>query len=207
MATRAPAERPALALVEGGGESAIAPSDAEADQLYAEALAAARRAARVAVAFEQAARRSPDPAWAEAAVVSRRAESALRIAAETVPELPAEARRRGGRAICLGSLVVDRERRVARYADCPVSLTRLEFDLLVALAERADEVVSKADLLRQVWGYAGRTLRTRTVDSHASRLRRALHRAGAPESAVENVWAVGYRLAICESPEPPGRAA
>ena len=49
------------------------------------------------------------------------------------------------------------------------------------------------DLLRRVWGYAGRA-RTRTVDSHASRLRNKLRAAGAELPHVINVWGRGYRL-------------
>jgi len=53
-------------------------------------------------------------------------------------------------------------------------------------------VFTKEDLLRDVWGF--RSLgRTRTLDSHASRLRRKLVAAGAG-TVVVNVWGVGYRL-------------
>ena len=105
------------------------------------------------------------------------------------------------RAIAIGQLSVDRARRLAFWDGALVPLSRLEFDLLVALAERAGEVVSKADLLRSVWGYAGRVTRTRTVDSHASRLRRSLCRAGADAGTIANVWAVGYRLCVGEPAE------
>ena len=51
---------------------------------------------------------------------------------------------------------------------------------------------TKEQLLRDVWGF--RSLgRTRTLDSHASRLRRKLEAAGAP-GVVVNDWGVGYRL-------------
>jgi DNA-binding response OmpR family regulator len=54
-------------------------------------------------------------------------------------------------------------------------------------------VFTKGELLRDVWNYrvAGRT---RTLDSHASRLRRKLREAGSQATLVENVWGVGYRL-------------
>jgi len=208
MTTAPHSERRALTLVAEPTTAphASTPTDAEADQLYAEAIAAARRAARVAGALERAATRSVDPAWAEAAAMSRRAEDTLRRAAQAVPELPAGAVRRAWRIITVGPLVIDCERRIARYADRLVSLTRLEFDLLRALAEQAGCCVTKADLLRQVWGYAGSTIRTRTVDSHASRVRRILAAAGAPAGAVENVWGVGYRLVVPESVEPDSAA-
>jgi DNA-binding response OmpR family regulator len=116
-----------------------------------------------------------------------------------MPEAPpggAEAEPR--RVIAIGQLSVDRARRLAFWDGALVPLTRLEFDLLVALAERPGEVVPKADLLRSVWGYAGPVTRTRTVDSHASRLRRSLCRAGAGAGTIANVWGVGYRLCVAE---------
>ena len=66
-----------------------------------------------------------------------------------------------------------------------------EFALLHTLATDPGHVFTKEELLRNVWGY--RSLgRTRTLDSHASRLRRKLD----PESGrfVVNCWGVGYRL-------------
>ena len=52
---------------------------------------------------------------------------------------------------------------------------------------------TKAELFLDVWGF--RVVgRTRTLDSHASRLRRKLRDAGSPVELVENVWGVGYRL-------------
>ena len=52
---------------------------------------------------------------------------------------------------------------------------------------------TKAELLRDVWGYRVPG-RTRTLDSHASRLRRKLREAGGGTELVDNVWGVGYRL-------------
>ena len=74
----------------------------------------------------------------------------------------------------------------------PVQLSAKEYELLVALAEDPERVFKKEDLLRDVWGF--RSLgRTRTLDSHASRLRRKLNRGG-DAGYVLNVWGVGYRL-------------
>ena len=72
-----------------------------------------------------------------------------------------------------------------------MELSNKEFSLLRVLAADPTRVFSKEELLRDVWGY--RTLaRTRTLDSHASRLRRKLD----PEHGrfVVNCWGVGYRL-------------
>ena len=55
------------------------------------------------------------------------------------------------------------------------------------------------ELLYEVWEYRA-PARTRTLDSHASRLRRKLREAGPGQSLVENVWGVGYRL-LGELPE------
>jgi DNA-binding response OmpR family regulator len=73
-----------------------------------------------------------------------------------------------------------------------VILSGKEYDLLVKLASDPERVFKKEELLRDVWGF--RSLgRTRTLDSHASRLRRKL---AAPQGTryVRNVWGVGYCL-------------
>jgi DNA-binding response OmpR family regulator len=198
VATTSPSERPPLALApEPILEEPPRIDEAEADRLYADAMAAARRAARVAADLERAAVCAGHPAWRAAATSARRAEASLRTAAQTVPEIPPDAPADPRRAIVLGNLTINRARRAAFWTDTPLALTRLEFDLLVALAERPGEVLTKDDLLRRVWGYAGRA-RTRTVDSHASRLRRSLHAAGAPGATVVNVWGIGYRLTVTD---------
>jgi len=89
-------------------------------------------------------------------------------------------------------LVVDLASRTVRVAGEQVHLSAKEYELLVALAEDPERVFKKEDLLRDVWGF--RSLgRTRTLDSHASRLRRKLNRGG-EDGYVLNVWGVGYRL-------------
>jgi DNA-binding response OmpR family regulator len=72
-----------------------------------------------------------------------------------------------------------------------VALRRLEFELLARLAADPERVFTKHELLRSVWGYRSQGS-TRTVDSHASRLRRKLEACG--DSWVINVWGIGYRL-------------
>lgn len=103
-------------------------------------------------------------------------------------------RRGGGRrdGPCrVGELVVDPARRKAWVGEREVQLSKKEFALLRVLASDPHRVFSKRDLLSDVWGY--RTpAKTRTLDSHASRLRRKLD----PENGlyVVNCWGVGYRL-------------
>jgi DNA-binding response OmpR family regulator len=74
-----------------------------------------------------------------------------------------------------------------------VGLRRLEYALLVHLAREPERVYTKDELLRDVWGFRS-TGATRTLDSHACRLRQALARAGA-EDWVCATRGVGYRLA------------
>jgi DNA-binding response OmpR family regulator len=97
---------------------------------------------------------------------------------------------------------VDVATRDVRIDGRRVALSQKEFQLLVCLAREPRRVFTKAELLHDVWNYRA-TGRTRTLDSHASRLRRKLRDAAvAPVavSLVENVWGVGYRL-LGELPE------
>jgi DNA-binding response OmpR family regulator len=105
--------------------------------------------------------------------------------------------------IRVGDLVVDSSRREATVAGRPVRLANKEFALLRVLAAEPTRVFTKQELLRDIWGYRA-VGRTRTLDSHASRLRRKLD----PEHAryVVNVWGYGYRL-IDAPGNPDGRAA
>ena len=91
-----------------------------------------------------------------------------------------------------GPIVVDCvTRRVTVHARA-LSLPAKEYELLAKLATEPARVFTKEQLLRDVWGY--RSIgRTRTLDSHASRLRRRLAQAGGGPCVV-NVWGVGYRL-------------
>jgi DNA-binding response OmpR family regulator len=100
-----------------------------------------------------------------------------------------EARREGPRRV--GEIFIDPSRREVRVGERMVSLANKEFSLLCALATEPRRVFTKEELLRDVWGFRSMG-RTRTLDSHASRLRRKLD----PESGsyVVNVWGVGYRL-------------
>jgi DNA-binding response OmpR family regulator len=91
----------------------------------------------------------------------------------------------------VGELVVDPARRRTWLGRQPIELSAKEFSLLRVLATDPHRVFTKRELLGQVWGY--RTpAKTRTLDSHASRLRRKLD----PDDGrfVINCWGVGYRL-------------
>jgi DNA-binding response OmpR family regulator len=93
--------------------------------------------------------------------------------------------------IQVGDLLIDRAARRVMVSGASVMLAAKEFELLVKLAGEPTRVFTKEQLLREVWGF--RSLgRTRTLDSHASRLRRKLSAAGG--DYVRNVWGVGYSL-------------
>jgi DNA-binding response OmpR family regulator len=94
--------------------------------------------------------------------------------------------------IDVGSLSIDRAaRRVVANGE-EVELSAKEFALLVKLASDPDRVFTREQLLRDVWGF--RTyVPTRTLESHASRIRRKLAAAGLAGWVV-NAWGVGYKL-------------
>ena len=94
------------------------------------------------------------------------------------------------RLLRAGRLVLDLSRRQARLGDAAIELTQREFRLLVCLAERPGDVVSRERLLAEVWGYhfdPG----SNVVDVCVRRTRKKL----GPEAPIETVRNVGYRLA------------
>lgn len=91
-----------------------------------------------------------------------------------------------------GAIRVDEVTRTVTVAGRSVRLAGKEYELLLKLMSEPNRVWTKEQLLRDVWGF--RALgRTRTLDSHASRLRRKLQGDGDGPFVV-NVWGVGYRL-------------
>lgn len=97
-----------------------------------------------------------------------------------------------GDLIVAGDLVIDQPTRRVRVRDTVVDLSAKEFELVVKLASEPYRVFTKEELLREVWGY--RALgRTRTLESHASRVRKKLC-ITAEDHFIVNVWGVGYRM-------------
>ncbi len=93
--------------------------------------------------------------------------------------------------IRVGTLELDPPSREVTVRGKRVDLSQKEFALLRVLAAEPARVFTKEELLRGVWGF--RSLgATRTLDSHACRLRQKLARSG--DRYVVNVWGVGYRL-------------
>jgi DNA-binding response OmpR family regulator len=102
----------------------------------------------------------------------------------------AEGRRAQG-VLRVRDLTIDPTTRIVRLAGKRIELSAKEFALLHALAAEPTRVYRKQELLRDVWGYlaAGNT---RTLDAHASRLRKKLDASRRPW--VVNVRGVGYKL-------------
>jgi DNA-binding response OmpR family regulator len=92
----------------------------------------------------------------------------------------------------LGELFIDPPRRKVTVGGREVHLARKEFTLLRVLATDPTRIFSKDELLRAVWGNRFPEGGSRTLDSHASRLRRKLD----PEHTrfIDNSWGIGYRL-------------
>jgi len=74
-----------------------------------------------------------------------------------------------------------------------VTLRPKEFDLLIALLQRDGQVVTRAELLEEVWGYSGEVY-SRTVDTHVAELRRKLETNAAKPRHILTVRKTGYRI-------------
>ena len=97
-------------------------------------------------------------------------------------------------AVEAGEISIDLPTRCVRVGGIRLHLPAKEYELLVKLAEQPTRVFTKEELLREVWGFRAMG-RTRTLDSHASRLRRKI--AAITETPyVLNEWGVGYRLML-----------
>ncbi|RAY12521.1 DNA-binding response regulator [Actinomadura craniellae] len=92
----------------------------------------------------------------------------------------------------VGGLSVDPDRREAELDGTPLELTRREFDLLAYLAARPGRVVSRRELLAEVWRQAYGD--DQTIDVHLSWLRRKLGETAAAPRYLHTVRGVGVRL-------------
>jgi DNA-binding response OmpR family regulator len=93
----------------------------------------------------------------------------------------------------LGVLQLDPVERTLHHGARAVTLTPRAVELLAALARRPGRVVSRHELLRDVWGYDA-SVTTRTVDAHVAELRRKLAQLGVDPELIGTVWKTGYRL-------------
>jgi DNA-binding response OmpR family regulator len=89
-------------------------------------------------------------------------------------------------------VVLDHAGQTVRRDGTSVLLTAKERDLLAVLLEQRGRVVPRAELLRRVWGYSA-DVRTRTLDTHISALRRKLERLPGPPPRLVAAHGLGYR--------------
>jgi DNA-binding response OmpR family regulator len=92
-----------------------------------------------------------------------------------------------------GGVEVDFLSYEARCNGTPVEMTRKEFAILRYLASRGGEVVSRDDLLNEVWGYESYPS-SRTVDNHVASLRAKLERNSPEPEHIRTVHGVGYKF-------------
>ncbi len=96
--------------------------------------------------------------------------------------------------IRIGELVVDRSRRRVTLGGQGLQLTPTEYRLLVALASRPDEILSREELAQLVWGYQD-VSSGRTIDVHIRRLRVKLASGPVPPPPIISVRGFGYKIA------------
>jgi two-component system, OmpR family, response regulator MtrA len=95
-------------------------------------------------------------------------------------------------ALEIGDIAIDVAGHVVRRGDEAISLTPLEFDLLVALARKPWQVFTREVLLEQVWGYR-HAADTRLVNVHVQRLRSKIEKDPERPEIVVTVRGVGYK--------------
>jgi two-component system response regulator VicR len=115
-----------------------------------------------------------------------RVKSVLRRAAPRPAEASLE-------TVQAGQLTVDAARHEVRWHEIELELTALEFDLLHSLARHAGQVLSREQLLEQVWGYDYYG-DLRVVDAAIKRLRARLRQAVPHDEIITTVRGVGYKL-------------
>ena len=88
-------------------------------------------------------------------------------------------------------LYLDFQRKTVSLDMERLRLTRKEYELIAMLVQNAGEIVSRPDLLQQIWGYSNQ-IRTRTLDVHIRRLRRKLGQYA--DVYIETIFGIGYRF-------------
>lgn len=116
---------------------------------------------------------------------------------ELLARVEALLRRANGKTVIaasgFGDVEIDRASHTVKRNGVAVELAPKEYDLLIALADRNGAVVTRLDLMRQVWGYSDAVI-TRTIDTHIGELRRKLEGDPAKPRHILTVRKVGYRL-------------
>jgi two-component system response regulator VicR len=124
-----------------------------------------------------------------------RVKSVLRRARPQPDAVPSSESVAGPPVVRVGPLAVDAARYEAYCSGTKLELTTQEFELLRALAQHAGQVLSREQLLNQVWGYEYYG-DLRVVDAAVKRLRAKLRQAAPHLEAIDTVRGVGYKLAL-----------
>ncbi len=102
----------------------------------------------------------------------------------------------GDLEIALGGIFFDGQNLVAEYQDQTAELTRKEMDIIAYLHHHRDRIVSKKELLTEVWHYADADIETRTVDIHMLKLRKKISQLIGDTPLITTIRGEGYRLEL-----------
>jgi DNA-binding response OmpR family regulator len=107
--------------------------------------------------------------------------------------------RRAGKPVGDEQLIVtgihfDGRNLLASFQGRSAELTRREMDIISYLHRHRDRIVSKKELLKEVWGYQDPDVETRTVDIHILKLRKKIHAVNPESGILPTVRGEGYRL-------------
>jgi DNA-binding response OmpR family regulator len=97
-------------------------------------------------------------------------------------------KKQGFEKVEIGELIIDKNRREATFSGKKIELTKLEYDLLLLMAEAPGKPFSREELLNKIWGYESYPT-TRTVDTHILQLRQKTS-----DDYVETIRGIGYRF-------------
>ena len=100
----------------------------------------------------------------------------------------------GDEQIEYGEILFDGKNLRASHGDIRIELTRREMDIIVYLHRFQDRIVSKQELLKEVWNYTDPSIETRTVDIHIQKLRKKINGLGCPSEMIKTIRGEGYRL-------------
>jgi two-component system response regulator RegX3 len=94
----------------------------------------------------------------------------------------------------LHNIFFDGKNLMARYQHETIELTRKEMDIIAYLYYHRDRIVSKKELLTEVWHYADADIETRTVDIHMLKLRKKMTQLIGDAPLINTIRGEGYRL-------------
>jgi DNA-binding response OmpR family regulator len=104
----------------------------------------------------------------------------------------------GDEQLCVQGIHFDGTNLTASAAGTTLEITRREMDLMMYLHHHRDRIVSKKDLLRDVWNYADADIETRTIDIHILKLRKKIAALIGDNHLIGTVRGEGYRLELGE---------